>query len=335
MRLLALLAVLLALLGARPALAVDQADRLAAFRERTVNWTTATDAPLNQQLADKFIQATGMKIALTRQDTDDALRRAVEEEPGRKGGIDVITLSGPDTAMALARKGLLAPFRPDGFEEVIDGAKDRDGRWIAQRVQLVGLPVRTDLLPESERPKAWSDLTAAKYKGRLVMADPQASAMARAVIGTLAHWLGWDFVRALRLNEPLVVADHAQLFKAMQQGERALGLGGLDPRGFHDGRTPPTQAMILPVDGVLAIAAPVAVLKSAKNPNAARLFAQFMVSPVAQRMVAANAVYSPRADVAPPSGQPALGDIKLMPVDFERIDRDAADIKARFSEIFR
>jgi iron(III) transport system substrate-binding protein len=335
MRLLALLATLLALLSARSALAVDQADRLAAFRERTVNWTTATPAPLAQQLADRFIQATGMKITVTRQDNDDALRRAVEDEPGRKGGIDVITLSGAGAAMALARRGLLAPFRPDGFDEVIDSAKDRDGRWIAQRVQLVGVPVRTDLLPEAERPKAWSDLTDTKYKGRMVMADPQASAIALAVIGMLAQRLGWDYVKALRLNDPLVVAGHAQLFKAMQQGERAFGLGGLDPRGFSDGRIPPSQMMILPADGTLAIAAPVAVLKSAKNPNAARLFAQFMVSPVAQRIVAANAMHSARADVAPPQGQQALGDIKLMPIDFERIDRDAADIKARFGEIFR
>ena len=335
MRLLALLATLLALLGARPALAVDQADRLAAFRERTVNWTTATPAPLAQQLADRFIQATGMKITVTRQDNDDALRRAVEDEPGRKGGIDVITLSGAGDAIALARRGLLAPFRPDGFDDVIDSAKDRDGRWIAQRVQLVGVPVRTDLLPEAERPKAWSDLTDTKYKGRMVMADPQASAIALAVVGMLAQRLGWDYVKALRLNDPLVVAGHAQLFKAMQQGERALGLGGLDPRGFSDGRIPPNQMMILPADGTLAIAAPVAVLKSAKNPNAARLFAQFMVSPVAQRIVAANAMHSARADVAPPQGQQALGDIKLMPIDFERIDRDAADIKARFGEIFR
>jgi iron(III) transport system substrate-binding protein len=335
MRLLALPAVLLALFGARPALAVDQADRLAAFRERYVNWTTATPAPLAQQLADKFIQATGMKLTVTRQDNDDALRRAVEEQQGRKGDIDVITLAGPGAAIALSRKGLLSSFRPDGFDEVIDGAKDKDGLWVAQRLQLVGVPVRTDLLPDGARPNIWSDLAHPKYKGRMVMVDPQASVIALAVIGTLAQRLGWDFVKALWANDTLVVAGHAHLFKAMQQGERALGIGGLDPRGFNDGRTPPNQAMILPADGALAIVAPVAVLKSAKNPNAARLFAQFMVSSVAQRIVAANAIYAARADIAPPAGQPALGDIRLMPIDFERVERDTADIKARFGEIFR
>jgi len=335
MRLLALPAVLLAIFGAPQALAVDQADRLAAFRERYVNWTTATPAPLAQQLADKFIQATGMKLTVTHQDNDDALRRAIEEQQGRKGDIDVITLAGAGAAIALARKGLLAPFRPDGFDEMIDGAKDKDGRWIAQRVQLIGVPVRTDLLPDGARPNTWSDLIDPKYKGRMVMVDPQTSVIALAVIATLAQRLSWDFVKALRANDTLVVAGHAQLFKLMQQGERALGLGGLDPRGFNDGRTPSNQVMILPADGALAMAAPVAVLKSAKNPNAARLFAQFMVSRVAQRIVAANAIYAARADIAPSAGQPQLGDIRLMPIDFEHIERDSADIKARFGEIFR
>jgi iron(III) transport system substrate-binding protein len=335
MRRLALPAVLLALCGARPALAVDQADRLAAFRERQVNWMTATPAPLARQLADKFIQATGMKITVTHRDDDDAWRRAVEDQPVRKGGIDVITLGGAGSAIALARQGLLAPFRPDGFEDVIDGAKDKDGRWVALCVQLVGLPVRTDLLEDDARPKTWAELTDPKYRGRTVMADPHASAIALTVIGTLAKRLGWEFVQALRLNEPLVVAGPAQLFRAMAQSERVIGVGGLDPRGFNDGRTPPNQAMILPADGTLTTAAPVAVLKSARNPNAARLFAQFLLSPAAQRIVAANASYSARGDVAPPPGQPALGDIRLMPIDAEHIERDASDIRLRFATMFR
>ena len=339
MRLVALPAVLLALVGARPALAVDQADRLAAFRERQVNWATATPMPLAQQLADKFTQATGIKVTLVRNGDDALLRRLVEEPQGRTAGVqagaDVITLSEAGSAIALARKGLLAPFRPDGFDEVIDGAKDKDGRWIAQRVQLASLPVRTDLVPESERPKAWSDLADPRYRGRMVMADPQASAIALAVVGALAQRLGWDFVRALRLNDTMVVQGHAPLFKAMQRGERALGIGGVDPRSLSDGKEPPNQTMIVPTEGAFAVGAPVAVIKGAKNPNAARLFAQFMISTVAQRIVADNAMHSSRADIAPPKGQPALSTVPVMAIDFDRIERDAGDIRARFSEIFR
>ena len=327
--------VLLALVGARPALAVDQADRLAAFRERQVNWATATPMPLAQQLADKFTQATGIKVTLVRNGDDALLRRLVEEPQGRTAGADVITLSEVGAAIALARKGLLVPFRPDGFDEVIDGAKDKDGRWIAQRVQLAGLPVRTDLVPESERPKAWSDLADPRYRGRVVMVDPQASAIALAVVGALAQRLGWDFVRALRLNDTMMVQGHAQLFKAMQQGERALGIGGVDPRSLNDGKELPHQAMIVPTEGAVAVGAPVAVVKGAKNPNAARLFAQFMISTVAQRIVADNAMHSSRADIAPPKGQPALSAVPIMVIDFDRIERDAGDIRARFSEIFR
>jgi iron(III) transport system substrate-binding protein len=195
--------------------------------------------------------------------------------------------------------------------------------------------VRTDLVPESERPKAWSDLADPRYRGRMVMADPQASAIALAVVGALAQRLGWDFVKALRANDTMVVQGHAQLFKAMQRGERALGIGGVDPRSLSDGKEPPHQAIIVPTEGAVAVGAPVAVIKGAKNPNAARLLAQFMISTVAQRIVVDNAMHSSRADIAPPKGQPALNAVRIIPIDFDRIERDAGDIKARFSEIFR
>jgi hypothetical protein len=46
-------------------------------------------------------------------------------------------------------------------------------------------------------------------------------------------------------------------------------------------------------------------------------------------------MHSSRADIAPPKGQPALSAVPVMTIDFDRIERDADDIRARFSEIFR
>ena len=92
--------------------------------------------------------------------------------------------------------------------------------------------------------------------------------------------------------------------------------------------------MIVPTEGAFAVGAPVAVIKGAKNPNAARLFAQFMISTVAQRIVADNAMHSSRADIAPPKGQPALSTVPVMAIDFDRIERDAGDIRGAVQRDF-
>lgn len=83
------------------------------------------------------------------------------------------------------------------------------------------------------------------------------------------------------------------------------------------------------------MSSPVAVIKNAKNPNAAKLFAQFMLSEVAQKIVAANAIHSSRVDIAPPAGQPALSEVKFIPIDVDYIEKNGRELKAKFGEIFQ
>src|SRR5437899_10227824 len=42
-----------------------------------------------------------------------------------------------------------------------------------------------------------------------------------------------------------------------------------------------------------------------------------------------------RSDVEPPAGNPPLGQIKLMPIDYEQIEKDAKSLKTRFNEIYQ
>jgi iron(III) transport system substrate-binding protein len=52
-------------------------------------------------------------------------------------------------------------------------------------------------------------------------------------------------------------------------------------------------------------------------------------------MFPAEGHYSARIDIAPPPGSPALGGLKLMPIDYDRIEKESGKIKARFNEIFQ
>jgi iron(III) transport system substrate-binding protein len=78
--------------------------------------------------------------------------------------------------------------------------------------------------------------------------------------------------------------------------------------------------MVYPTEGVFIVSSPTAIIKGARNPNAAKLFAQFMISPLAQKMIADGGVHAARIDIAPPPGQPALSEMKFIPVDLDLIE---------------
>ena len=283
----------------------DRADRpRSALKEGTLSWYTSTPFPLVQILADKFTADTGVKVQILRSGGEAVLRRFLQEQQAGQPATDVLTMSDAGAANGLTRQGLFAPFRPDGFDKVHESARDPQGHWIAQRIHLIGMVVRHDKVAEKDRPKTWSDLKNPKYKGMMVMPDPSFTAIQLLVVAGLSEKLGWDFYREPRKNDTMIVQGHQQVYKTMQQGERLIAAEGSDPRSFNDGKDVPNQSVIYPTEGVFNISSPVAVIMNARNPNAARLFAEFMISPTAQRIIAAHAIHSSRTDIAPPAGMP-------------------------------
>ena len=315
--------------------AADGVDAEAARQEKTLSWYTSTPVAQAQQLASTFEQQSGIKVQLLRSGGQAVLRRLQQEISAGRPGADVLTMSDAGAANGLAKQGILEPFRPDGFEHVVEGARDAQGRWIAQRLQLVGIPVRTDKVAEADRPRTWSDLRHPKYKGLMVMPDPSFTAIQLVVVAMLSQRLGWDFYKALRANDTMIVQGHQQVFSAMQQGERVIGAEGADPRSFFDGKPVPNQAIIYPADGTFIVSSPTAIIKGARSPNAARLFAQFMISTQAQKVIVDSGIHSSRVDMPPPDGQPALRDVKVLPIDLDLVEERGRELKTRFSEIFQ
>jgi iron(III) transport system substrate-binding protein len=330
-------AVGLALVYGSPALGFtpDPVDVEAAKKEGSVSWYTSTPVQQAQALANKFQADTGIRVQLLRTGGSAVLRRIQSEIKAGKPGADVLTFSDAGAADAMAAQGLFVPFKPAGFDKVVDGAKDKDGRWIAQRIEISGIPVRTDKVAEADRPKTWSDLKDPKYKGKMVMPDPSFTAIQLVVVTTLSRVLGWDYYKALRENDTMIVQGHQQVFQAMTTGERFIGAEGADPRGYNKGEPVPNQVMIYPTEGVLFICSPMAILKGTSKLNAAKLFIQFMLSPQGQAIITASGRNASRADVPPPKGQRPFTEIKSLPIDYAAVDKQARATKDKFSEIFQ
>ena len=79
----------------------------------------------------------------------------------------------------------------------------------------------------------------------------------------LSQKLGWDFYKALRENDTMIVQGHQGVYKTMQQGERVIGAEGSDPRTFNKGKDVPNMSMIYPTEGVFVVCSPVGIVKNA------------------------------------------------------------------------
>jgi iron(III) transport system substrate-binding protein len=320
--------VLAALLAAAPACAADAVDMAAAKREGKVVWYTSLPIALSQKLAGLFEQESGIKVELFRSGGSAILRRFMQEKDAGRVLADVLYTADPAATASLAAKDTFVAFQPKNFDKIADVAKDPQGRYYA-------LLVRTDLVAPGDQPKSWSDLAAPKHKGKLVISDPSFTAVQVAVVGTLAKKLGWGFYDKLRANDTMVVPGNQQLADMLKRGERLIAAGGLDSYAFDLRKEGHKVASIVPSDGGFGVPGPIAVIKGSPNPNAAKAFAEFLVSDEVQRIVVADGAYSARTDLPPPEGEIALKELNLLAVDYDALEKETPAIKKKFNEVFQ
>jgi iron(III) transport system substrate-binding protein len=311
----------------------DTVDLAAARKEGVVTWYTSTPVETAQKIVNLFQQETGIKVELFRSGGSAVLRRFLQEIDARRVIADVMTISDPAAAGALIKRDLFVPFRPRHFDKVPAEVKDPAGYHIAQRLNLVGIVVRTD--KNLTLPRSWTDLTDPRYKGQMVMPDPSYTAIQLMVVGTLSRKYGWEFYQKLRANDIMIVQGHQQVSDTLTRGERLIAAEGADQYTWLDRKKGHPVQTIFPADGAFAIAAPTAVIKGSPHPNAAKALAEFMIGDAAQKLFAAEGTYAARSDIEPPAGNPPLGQIKLIPVDYEHVEREAKNLKNRFNEIYQ
>jgi iron(III) transport system substrate-binding protein len=316
------------------ALAGDPTDLAAAKQEGKVVWYTSTPIATANRLAKLFETKTGVKVDMFRSGGSAIVGRFLHEISTAVISVDVLTTSDPAAVAAMAKQGIFVPFKPAGFEQVPDVAKDDDGAYVAQRLNVMTLFVRTDKLSASDTPRTWASLTDPKYKGMMVMANPSFTALQLMEIVTLSKKLGWDYFEKLQKNDIMIVEGNEQVVAALKSGQRLIGVGANDVYAKNARQDGYTIGSIYPTEGVFLIPSPTAVVKGSPHPNAAKLFAEFMLSEEAQKLFPQDGGFAARMDIPAPSGSPDLGSIKALRIDYDQVTREGTSIKRQFNDLF-
>jgi iron(III) transport system substrate-binding protein len=323
------------LAGPLPASAADPVDVAAAKREGKVVWYTSTPIETAQKIVNAFEAQHGIKVELFRSGGSAILRRFQQELQAGRVAADVMTTSDPAANTVLARKGTFVNFKPSAFDNVPNEAKEPNGAYVAQRLNMMTFYVRDDKVAAADRPKLWADLADPKYKGKMVMTDPSFTALQLSVVGMTARQLGWDYYEKLRKNDIMIVQGNQQVQDMIKRGERVIAVGASDSYAADARNEGHPITTIYPADGTFMIPSPTAVIKGSPNPNAAKLLADFMLSETVQKLFPADGGYAARTDIEAPAGSPPLATIKLTEVDYDYIEKEGTRIKKRFNEIFQ
>ncbi len=185
------------------------------------------------------------------------------------------------------------------------------------------------------RPRSWPDLLRPPARGSVVLPSPLYSGAAMITVGALAQnaALGPDYLARLAANRAIAVQGNGQVLTAVATGQSLFGIG-VDFMALNAARKGSPVRFAFPADGATAVTEPVAILATARNPDGARAFVDFLLSPSGQRLAASQGFLPVQSGIAPPPGFPPVQSIKLMPVDLARVLADREALKRRFAALF-
>ena len=210
----------------------------------------------------------------------------------------VTTLTGQDTqpdsvdvSPAFAKKGkdgsLFETFKPSTWDDIPDVLKDPDGQWVAAYYGLVGIGTVTDDVKNP--PKTWADLKKPEYKGLIVLnGDPRKSGSALAAVFAAALANGGSFDNAqpgidyfaeLHTSGNLLPTDLSAA--SLSKGEVSIAIDWTYnmPGPTEQLKTAgKTLSTVVPSDGVYAGYYCQAAIKGSPNPNAGKLWVEWLVS---------------------------------------------------------
>lgn len=115
-----------------------------------------------------------------------------------------------DTAKAA---GVLAPYKPAGWDKIPADLKDPEGYWFTIHSGTLGLFVNKTALKGKPVPASWADLLKPEYKGMVGYLDPTSAAVGQLGVMAVNLALGGTyenldpaikFFKALQKNEPIV-----------------------------------------------------------------------------------------------------------------------------------
>lgn len=244
--------------------------------------STEKYAPVFKKFGDRFPGIKVNSAPLTGAELESKLSQEFSSD---KHVGDVLE----NTTLNYQSKGYYETYKP------VTAPSDLDKKFITGGEQMwaptgyyFGIEYNTDKVSASDAPKAWKDLADPKWKGKIASGDPsQPSATSDTLIKLQAAGVIDDaYLAALKSNQLAVKGSLELADQAVVRGEYSILL--TTPRTFFNAtkKKGAPVALVVPTEGTIYLPDFFGILKGSKNPDAAKLFMNWLFTKEAQEELA-------------------------------------------------
>jgi iron(III) transport system substrate-binding protein len=320
-----------------PALAADPAIVEAAKKEGKLTFYTELPTEVIQGLIAQFnVTYPTIKIDFFRGSTSPLLQRYETETAAGRHTVDVLTSSERRSKPLVERK-LLANYKSPELANYEKGFQPDHGYFAVYTLNSTSFAWNPKIVPAGQEPKEWKDLLDPKWKGKIGIQDPLTGGGTTAWIITMyGHWGEgpWvDFMQKLAA-QGLRYGTRQNIEEMVISGE--LAMIAVDYPDFVE----PLKAKGAPIewgtpDPMMLSGLSIQLSATAPNPNAGKLFIDFMLSAEGQRTLAKHGTM-PALKSEWPKAYDRLKNAKFIPsadeLEQQKFDYFQAKLKEFFSK---
>lgn len=272
------------------------------------------------------------KYGLSHSDTDmsSAQEIAKMKAEGKNATADIGDV-GFSFGPIAAKQGVTQPFKPSTWNQIPQWAKDKDGHWMLAYTGTIAFIINNNLVSADERPKSWGDLKNGSYK--ISIGDVGAAAQSNSAVLGAAFAFGGDeknLKPALKLFGDIAKQGRLALndvtLANLEKGEIEVGImWDFNALNYADKVGRDRFTVLIPNDGSIISGYTTIINKHAKNPNAAKLAREYILSDEGQVNLAKGYARPIRAEHIT---LPAEVQAKLLPNEQYAKARPIQDFKA-------
>jgi len=272
---------------------------------KVVVYSTTDAAAANPLIRDFQALYPGITVEYSDLNSTELYNRFIAEAAAGSGTADVAWSSAMDLQVKLVADGQAANYASPEIPSL--------PKWAVWNNQAYGTtyePItfvyNKRLVPAGDVPQDHTALLnllttkTAAYKGKITAYDPERSGVGYLFVNedVKNDPKAWDLFRAFGKAGIRLYTSAGAMMERVGSGEHLIAYGIFGSYALARSKKNPNLGIVLPKDYTLVTSRVMFVSKQAKNPNAARLFLDYILSKRGQEIIANKAsLYSLRADV--------------------------------------
>ena len=283
------------------------ADTIAAAKKeaKVVVYSTTDTAAAGPLIKDFQVLYPGISVEYNDMNSTEIYNRFISERAAGAGSADVLWSSSMDLQIKLVSDGSAMAYTSPEVPNLPAWAVYKNEAY-GTTYEPIAFVYNKRLLSGDEIPQSHADLLrvltskADKLKGKVTTYDVEKSGVGFMLISqdSKQNPQFWDLIRALGAAGPRFQSSAGTMMERISSGENLLGFNIFASYAALRAKKDPSIGIVYPKDYTLVMSRVMFASKTAKNPNAAKLWLDYMLSKRGQTLVANQAeLGSIRADV--------------------------------------